>query len=249
MSIGGVQLNSSTSRPRRSITGGVLLFGAAVLLVLSFLRLHYISGHASAELLWNKNEAYVFVHGERLGDTPSYLGYLLALIKGYFFVISPPDERQPFTTVIHISASGAERYDQNKEFDYFTPVDNHVYASRMVYSAQSNDPRLWKWVENHFEEMSAMETVQLRGSDGFQKIDFKNRGGWSGVYTVQSRKEQSFQIGDLTVTLRAKDRQLFVMCSRPGTPAGNQTIAVRLYYGDSYPERVSRAEYERVFGN
>src|SRR6267378_1548429 len=98
-------------RKSASLSGGIVLGLVALVVLLSFLRVYYIGGDGSCDLLWNQNEAYVFIHGTRLGYNFSYLGYAAQGLKNYFGIIAAPEERHQFTTIVRLTPAGPQRYD------------------------------------------------------------------------------------------------------------------------------------------
>jgi hypothetical protein len=231
------------TRAKPSLTGGVILSLALLLIVLSFFRVYYIGGFGSCDFLWNEKEAFLFVHGERWGYNFSYLGYVGEIIQRYFGVIDSPDVRHPFTTVVRVTPSRLERFEEGKIFDHFTPLDGGLYAD--------HDGELWKWADNHFQKVSLEEQRKLGGTDRLSKVDSTAMNGWSSLYSVESKIKEQFpiKVGGLPVVVKVKDGQVSIDLSPPGQPPQKQTLTERLYYSVDHVGRVSEAEYERVFDN
>ena len=232
-------------RDRRSLGGAGVLSLALLLVILSFFRIYYIGGDGTCDLLWNQNEAYLFVHGTRLGYTPSYLGYVGEMAREYFGVVPSPDERHPFTTVVRVSPLGLQRYEASEIFYRVTPLEESLYV------AHYNDSELWKWVKTHFEKVSAEEQRKVGGTDRLSKVDFTAENGWSALYSVESKVNEQFPIhvGRLPVAVQVKDGQVSISVSRIGQTPEEQKLTEKIFYGRGQVERVSKAEYERVFGN
>ncbi len=47
---------------KRTLAGGVALGAASTLIFLTFFHVYYIGGSGDGDLLWNKQEAFLFVH-------------------------------------------------------------------------------------------------------------------------------------------------------------------------------------------
>lgn len=230
-------------RDRPLLRGPAILALLLLVIVLSFLHVYYIGGSGDGDLLWNGNEAYLFVHGERRGYHVSYLGYLPELVKGYFGVIGSPDDESQFTLVIRMTPSKTERCEEKGEFHYFTPINNNIYAGH-------NDENLWKWTGSHFEKASIEEQRKLSGIQRLSNKDFNDANGWSGRYSITSKIKEQFPItlggSQLTLevtTLNLSEGDVSVDVMRPNRPP--ETIFNR----NGQPRRVRKSEYERAFGS
>jgi hypothetical protein len=228
---------------RASLAGGLGLGLTALLILMSsVLRVFYIGGDGWCDVLWNDKEVFLLVHGVRLGYSFSYLGTAGELAKEYFGIVPHPEERRPFTTVIHITSSGPTRYEENQDFYGETPVEGSLYAVRQ------NDPSLWKWAGTHFEKADAEE--QRKASDIVgppRRKDFTDVDGWSGRYSIGSNSETQFSIhlDTLLVTAKVEDDQVVISVVPPG-----QTFTERIRYNHAAQlSHVGKSEYERVFGN
>lgn len=230
---------------RRSLSGAGILSLALLLVILSFLRIYFIGGDGTCDLLWNQNEAYLFIHGTRLGYTPSYLGYLGEMAREYFGIVPSPDERRPFTTVVRVSRLGLQRYEASEMFYRVTPLEETLYA------AHYNDPELWKWVKTHFEKVSAEEQRKVGGTDRLSKVDFTAEKGWSALYSIESKTREQFSIhaDGLPVAVQVKNGQVSISRSRLGQTPEEQRLTETIFYGRGQPQHVRKAEYERIFGN
>jgi hypothetical protein len=235
MSIDDLQLTGK-KREKPSVAGGVALALAIVLILLFFFHIYYIETSVDADLLWNANEVLFFAHGENRGYHVSYLGYAVALAKGYFGVIDPPDDRNSFTTIIRITAEGTERREVKGIFEYCTPQNGLLYAA--------HDGDLWRWTGSDFQKASARERQQMDNIERLSKRDFTDVTGWSGRYSVLSRRpdQSPKQVSGLPLSLDVSNGKLLVNLS-------DRHIEEQLYYSRAgMPQRVGKAEYDRVFG-
>ena len=237
-----MQLNQQI-RSKPSLIGGVAFSLALLLIASSFFNIYYLSSSGDGDLLWNRNEAYLFIHGERRGYHVSYLGYLAEVVKEYFGVIDLPDDERPFTIIIRITPSGIERHGEKDQFGYFTPVDDTIYAGR-------NDSNLWKWAGTHFQKAGIDEQEKLKGIEGLSKKNFTNVSGWSARYSITSNIKEEFPI-----TLGGKSMTVQVTTLSLG--AGEVSVdllrhdlpAEMLFHRSGQPRRVSRSEYQQNFND
>jgi hypothetical protein len=228
-----------TSRP--SLAGTVLLAIAGVLIILAFLQVFYVDVTGDADLVWSANEAYLFVHGGRRGYHFSCLGYAAEAANEYFGIVPTPNDVHEFTSIIRIAPAGPEHYEENGIFEYFTPRGDGLYSA--------HDGELWKWVGTHFEKASTKNQQELGGVGGLTRKNFDHVNGWSGLYSIESAKKDEFliQIASLHVIVRVKDGKVSVNILQSGNTSETQSITVRLSCVHGEPERVSRAEYGRLF--
>jgi hypothetical protein len=155
-------------RDKPSLLGAVVFSLLLVLIASVFFQIYYIGGSGDGDLLWNQNEAYLFVHGEHRGYHVSYLGYVGELVKEYFGVIDSPDDVKPFTAITKITSSSIERYETVGTFDFYTPLGRNIYALH-------DQAPLWKWVGTHFEEASVQDQQALGNAARLSKRDFYRR--------------------------------------------------------------------------
>jgi hypothetical protein len=229
------------TRDKPALAGALVLGVALLLIFLSFSQIYYIGGSGDGDLLWNQNEAYLFVHGERRGYHVSYLGYVGELVKEYFGVIDSPNDVKPFTAITKITSSSIERYETVGTFDFYTPLGQNIYALH-------DQAPLWKWVGTHFEEASAQDQQALGNAARLPKRDFTDVSGWSARYSITAKIKEQFTIQldsrPITVavtTLNLADGQVSVDVFRPDHPPE------AVFHRNGRPRRVSRTEYERVF--
>src|SRR5580693_5253623 len=225
----------------RNVVSGLAFCLITLLVILNFFQMNYVGGSASADLLWNANEGYLFAHGGRSGYRVSYLGYLAEIVKEPLGVVPSADNRSSFTSVVHMTASTVERYETAGEFEYYTPVDNIIYAG--------HEGAVWKWMGTHFEQASSEEQRKLNGTANLSNGDFTGANGWSARRSIAGTlfDEIKIQLGGKPLTILAKtinirDGEVSIDLLGPDRSTEN------LYYMTFQPRRVSRAEYEHIFG-
>jgi hypothetical protein len=153
--------------------GGVTAFSlAAALVALSFFQMHFVESSGDGDLLWNGNEAYLFVHGVRRSYRLSYLGYLGEMIKEPLGVVASPDSRSPFTLVVQITPSAVRSYQVAGEFEFCTPLEHSLRLSR----DDSTDVKGW----------SARHSVTSRTYE-----EFKIQVRWETIYACGENTQPS----------------------------------------------------------
>jgi hypothetical protein len=107
------------------------------------------------DLIWNSNEAYVFISVAQYGYSSSYLDFLIEIVKEIFpFGASAPDKKHYYTVVLHITPEANERYFVDN-FQIGSPayaMGQDLYAGNLV---GIDGPM--KWSGTHFEPANAAE--------------------------------------------------------------------------------------------
>jgi len=228
-------------RDKSTIIGGGVLFLAAALIAMSFFQTYYIGSSGDGDLLWNANEVYLLIHGERRGYCMSGLGYVAATLKGFFGVIDSPDDRRLFTEVIKITPSAIQRYEIVGTFAFYTPRNQNIYALH-------GQAMLSKRVGTHFEEASPEEQQKVEIATSVPMRDFTDVNGWSARYSVTTKIHDEYKIqvsgGPLTLvvkTLNLTDGEVSLDLVRPDRSP--ETV----YHRIGRPRRVSKTEYDKSF--
>jgi hypothetical protein len=229
----------------RPTTSGAVAFGLAILLICSFFfRMYFIGSSGQGDLLWNQHEAYLFIHGGYAGYRVSYLGYLGQLLEVKLLPIGiGSDESASYTLVFEITPSEVRRYEMKGNFVYYTPLDGAIYAGRQ------DNTSLWKWAGTGFEQASEQEQKRYDGINRLSREDFDKVVGWSAKYGAvpATHRQVNFELEGkpwalFTEMLSLTKGEVFIDLIRPG---GNSE---RIYYATLSPSRVSRMQYEHIFG-
>lgn len=222
-----------------------ILLGAMV--AAASLKLYFIHDDDGDDLVWNSNEAYLFMGVARRGYRISYMEYPWATLKGLLSGVRLPDDERTSVTVVHITASGVEHHVVEMPDEppantpnFYTPVRGYIYAN---YRGS-----LYKWTGNKFQTATAEEQRQL---DGTNRLDETNMDkGWSKRGFGEASTDYQFvvdvgQTFKLEVTNKLLGRgwrgALSVDVVRPGQNPE------RIWYLDGHSRRVGRAEYEASF--
>lgn len=158
---------------------------ATVLVLLAVLasavpKLHYIRNDSGGTLIWNNEEAYLFMTTAQRGLRVRYVSYPLVLLKELFYAVTVPDDERVIVTVVHITASSTERHVINiadpspgSAPSLYTPLRGHIYADCPELGG------LCRWNLDHFERATDEEQRELDGINNLTVPDFASVGGWS----------------------------------------------------------------------
>jgi hypothetical protein len=222
-----------------------ILLGAVV--AAASRKLYFIHDDDGDDLVWNSNEAYLFMGVARRGYRISYMEYPWATLKQLLYGVRLPDDQRSSVTVVHLTAYGVDRHvvemldEQPGNFPIlYTPRHGYIYANC--------EGQLCKWTGNRFETATEEEQRRL---DGTSQLDEQNMDkGWSrrGFGEASSDYQFAVDVGrtfKLEVTNKLLDRTwrgaLSVDVVRPGQNAE------RIWYLDGRSRRVGRVEYEASF--
>jgi hypothetical protein len=96
--------------PWKRITAFVIAL-ALIVSALALPRVSHLLNQESGNLIWNSNEAYVFISVAQYGYSSSYLGFLIEIVREIFpFGASAPDKKHYYTVVLHITPEAIQRY-------------------------------------------------------------------------------------------------------------------------------------------
>ena len=234
---------------KRATTSVLIVIGVIVLGLMAVLSLkvYYLRDDSGGQLLWNPNEAYLFVHVARRGLRLGLLEYPYVAFKEWVHEPAVPTDQRVFFTVIRVTESGIEHHVAKVADDtadiphFFTPVGQTIYAY--------NQGTVCKWVGDHFESATQEEQQKFDGINHLAADVDANINGWSkrGVGAVAGDSQYSIEIGKqlkIVVKLgnvyRSVTDSAAVDLERAGQPAQ------RLWHVDGRPRRVSRREYEQA---
>jgi hypothetical protein len=180
----GVKLDAM----RKLLALVIVVIVASVIIGLATLNIYTVRNDGSGEVLWNGNEAYLFMNTYRRGVRVSYLEYPWMVVKEWLGAIHPPDDQLSFVVVIHITPSTVQRHvvvvpdnTPGAMPALYTPMQEKIYAN---YPALDG---LCRWADDHFERATEDERSKLGGSDNPTPLDINNVGGWSKRQTGSAR--------------------------------------------------------------
>ena len=219
-------------------------------IALAFSKIYYIREDSAGTLLWNANEAYLFMSVVRRGFRIGYLEYPWVIFKQYLNAPPFPDDRRVSLVVIRVTGSAVERQvvDFPRDTDHaptlLTPFDKSIYANCQGV--------LCRWTGTRFEPASDTEQRRLDGTNRLSVPNFNGVEGWSrqGVGAVAGDSQFSADVGgkvSLVVKLGNIYKSAYSSASvdlfRPGR------APERIWYLDGNPRRIGKKEYQNWFGS
>lgn len=208
--------------------------------------------------IWNRNEAYFFVHVDRRGYRSSYLLFPWILFKerviGGFAAAAIPDDERALLVVIQVTPSGVERHIKDLGLpgvvgpSRYTPIDGRIYAFCGTVPC-------W-WSGDHFENATEEEQRALMPDGVISRsrlttTDFDDAAdGWSRRVFVAGPTDRSF-----TIDVGSQFQLLLNNVGQKGTKNGAVSIdllrpgkaAERIAEFVTREGRLSRSEYQHAF--
>lgn len=228
---------------RNTIIGIVVIMSVA-LFVLVYPNVYVVKGSAGGSLLWNTHEALLFIGVARSGAHMAYPRYLFEPVLVRLGDVRPPDDSNCIESfAIRITDDRVQNYQTDVGCASYEVFDSHIYADQW--------PRLSKWVGTHFErptaeEYGAFATFKFGGGVSQHPWEFDSVDGWSMRVLNQTPPKYQFALNGQNVS---------ISYSGPSWPP--RPISVELIRSDQPPQelwsfdgrsnRVSKAEYQRIF--
>lgn len=231
-----------------AVLAGIFLF------LYTYPKVYVIRGSAGGVLYWNTDQALLFMAEASDGARMSYARYASEpFLVGLGNVRPPDDERCSKILVIRVTDKDSQLYETDLfryagepscafQYEFFA---GHFYAVSW--------PKLWKWSGTGFERPTPEEYGAFATANFTQKTtsphpwQSDNVDGWSMRAFGQTPPKYQIVLNGQPATIlfsgeTSPPRPLSVDLMRPGQPS--QTI----WRFDGRPHRVSKSEYERVFG-
>ena len=212
--------------------------------LLVFAKINFIQDDCGGGgLLWKDDTAYMFMGDCKAGVRLSPLRYLMEPIMEYFYAPAATEHSKNALTVFRITPAGVERYVQEPyvEISDLTTVENEIYARC--------PGGICKWTGNRFALIPEEEEKQLFENGHLSRGEFANVNGWSKRGIQSTALYQKTGHYEFTVEL-SKQLSLLVKGSNPVfvevLRSGQQPE--RIWYHEQRTRRVSKSEYEQVFG-
>jgi hypothetical protein len=218
-----------------------------LLIIALFFQLHLVRDSAEdGVLLWNSQEAYLFVGWGRSGYHLSCFEYLLAYVPAYFGVPRTVDDNRLSMIVVRITPTSieqhvAEPYKMYRGFLAYVPRGNTIYA----YDGSAT---LWKWTGTHFETATLDEQRELALDEKTlaSKTDYTNVNGWSARHSFTARPAKS------EIELQGKPLIFFTKVKDSGSEVSldlqlpGRAPQMMLWTRNAW-HLVSKSEYDRIF--
>jgi hypothetical protein len=212
---------------------------AIATIALTTIHLRFIMTGSDSDLIWNDENAYLFVHSVDFGYKVPLWEYpvdiLLQLLNG----TRSSDERHFHLTVFQITVDKVERYEfDNLELHEFSGSDRGVFAN--------DNGKLVKWTGKQFLPASQQDVQAGKTNHGRSADDHNGSEGWHSQQSLFSRPSSS------TIPMQLGGKSIALFCA-----VGEEIKAVDLVDTERHPtrliaidessRRVSRAEYDRIF--
>jgi hypothetical protein len=252
--------------PKRLTTIIPFAIIVATVWVASNLHVYFVREFSWGDILWNSDQAYIFLEVTHEGSSVNRLRYTWVLLKNYLGVIEPFSENIAYLQVIQVASSGTDSHvlrlddrdhgGSGADPTRFTPMEGRIYAScpgEFRRSMQNVpligiDPLCW-WAGDHFEKTTREEQQRLHGRDRLTTGDMNNANGWS-------RREVRAGADDLDLGLDVGGKFRLMINNRSVVNMSGGTLTIEVLRPESSPERlvttstrtvkVTRAEYERA---
>lgn len=217
------------------------------IMAFGFGKIYAIRDDCGGDLLWNADEAYLFIGVARRGFRISYLEYPWVMLKESLYGVRLPDDQRTSVTVVHITASGVEQH--VVEMLDERPANTPILYTRLQGNIYANcGGNLCKWTGNKFEAATEQEQRRLDGTS--QLVEKNMEDGWSqrtfgGAptdYQLAVDVGQTFKLG---VTNKLLDRTRRSIVSVDVVRPERSPEAI--WHLDGRSRRVSKSEYEQAF--
>jgi hypothetical protein len=220
----------------------VLLAGLVISIVTASLGTTYWVGTKTtrSQLLWNDEEAYLFVGARSTGWRFSYLRLLGELALALLQTSTPPHESRPHIEMFKINSLGVERYLLEKR--------DVVWPSFTVFQGRIHYGMLRQWTGSQFEPVTPdQQRRYLEAHISEPNGDYSNVNGWSNRYFSVPPPPDGRKY---TVALSGHPIVL--------TVTGKEVVSIDLQRDDRAPERllslalgggrmVTKTEYVTLF--
>lgn len=220
----------------------------ALLVSVAVLNLYFIRDDSGGYVVWNNDEAYLFIGVARRGFHTRCIGYPWAVLKEALYASPGPDDAKLTQIVIRVTGSSIEHYSFNMPDepgigpDLYTPLEGRIYAN----CPQLNG--LCKWNGNRFEAASPDEQRRLDGINQLTALEIEKANGWSKRVFPGFGRQITANIGG-SVSVRVKNEAQSIK-EQPRYSVDVLRPAAepeRILYIDETPRMVSRSAYKHAF--
>lgn len=188
-------------------------------------------------LLWNADEAYLFVEQSRAGWRLNYFMRMVNLVApsgvGHNVIRRPLE-------VFRITIDRVERHHFNHQVMFeLMGVDGHVTTLRE------------RWTGERFEPEPTLPAFPASFASGVPS-EFTDVNGWSKrtlSVPIDGDRTTEFVIGGQSFQILASSRGPIESQKMSLTLIRADQSSAALWSGDTFAHSLSRSEYERLFGN
>jgi hypothetical protein len=228
----------------------VISLSLGIALYFDFFHVDTIRNDNGGTILWNDNEAYLFMTEVRRGYRLTWPGYALAALRQWLNAPPAPSDQKVLFTVIHVTPSGVERHLQvlpgslSIPPHFFTPVGASIYAF--------SEGTVYKWNGQRFDPAPSEERRKIGGLEHLSSDSDNTVNGWSkrGVGQVSTDSQFSVAIGK-NLALRIIQGNVYRSLTDSPTvllePSGQPPTELWHVNGD--PKIVSKKTYSLAFSS
>ena len=233
----------------------VIAILVATMVTIASCKIYFLRENSGGYVIWNADEAYLFIHVTRQGLPVRYLRYPLFVVGEILGVVESVDDDRASVIVIRVTSSSVERHvlkladradgGPGSDPGEYTPLEGHIYAMCPPLDG------LCRWAGDHFERATQEERQRLYGIKSLTRKDFENdKDGWS---------RRQFRAGstDRKFTIKVGDKFELSVNNIGVNGTENGTVSIDLLRPGKAPERikdfyrrerkVSRTEYQHAF--
>jgi hypothetical protein len=229
-----------------TIVGSIAIVAISTLLLIPR---HLVWEQAKlAELIWNRDEAHLFIVVSNIGWSGNELQWRAQIAKSYLGARTMISEERRSVVVVKVTPTAIEKVRaQDTSVSSYYVFENRIYG---VYQTGPYAGSVATWVDGRFKRAPEEEQVRFtawkRPCD-LPGCEFTDRDGWSYRCCVLSRTYK----GETRFPLELRGRHLDLVVTADG-PHLTQVIDLeeegrttqRLWEVDSNPRHMGASEYE-----
>jgi hypothetical protein len=214
---------------------------AGLLTLAHFEEIYLAWDFADAQLVWNTNEADVFVQEVTKGYRHSYLSFPFETIRQMLHGVTPPDKKRFYSVLLVLTPTTVRRFEvADATLTWVNPVDGGLFAG--------SESGIQRWTGNHFVPASPRETEDFENAmhSSSHGPDYDDLNGWSARSSILGGggHKYTLQLAGKTLALEVTghsehDLSIDVLC--PGQAP--KTV----WHLNERPRWVSEAEYDELF--
>jgi len=163
----------------------VVILAVLAILVVLFAPVYYIRDEAGGNLIWNGDQAYLFMTVVHRGYRMNCFRLVAAFVKELIpYETFSRDDLSSSVIVFRIAPGNLQRFDfDNMNLDSPDGIGQNIYVVNRENNGGLLNGGLLKWSGDHFERTSAEEQNALRTARSSGRIPagpiYENLGGWS----------------------------------------------------------------------
>lgn len=226
----------------RQISICMLLIGMVIIVSMGAQKTYYVRDNANADILWDTDEAYLFIRTSVTGYRLRRIGYPYEMLREHLGIVRNPDNKRHSLLIFKIRPRMVTKYiAEDVAVSGYVPVDNAIYMNTEGVPL--------KWTGDHLEPANRVDSNRLSEVENEYKPGFSNVRGWSEDYGILNRGtgEQRFspKVSSVPVAVTVAvspgklDQAIQITLSNGTTD--------RIWSLDGRPKKITRAEYQDLF--